>query len=89
MDVRLTIQVLEDIEETSDGIKKLLKVDIYRVKAARDEQDASGKLPVKAARPDSDKSKPLLLTRECNPFVSPSTRREIEFLSLIPNIDEK
>jgi hypothetical protein len=66
-----------------------LKVDIYRVKAARDEQDASGQPPAKAALPDSDKSIPLLLTRECNPFVTPSTRREIEFLSLIPNIDGK
>ncbi|HMF57861.1 MAG TPA: hypothetical protein VK619_16075 [Pyrinomonadaceae bacterium] len=41
-DVRLTILVVEDIEETRDGIEKLLKVDGYRVEAARDERDAVG-----------------------------------------------
>jgi two-component system response regulator MprA len=40
MDVSLTILVVEDIEEARDGIEKLLKVDGYHVKAARDEQDA-------------------------------------------------
>jgi two-component system response regulator MprA len=40
MDVSLTILVVEDIEEARDGIEKLLKVDGYYVKAARDEQDA-------------------------------------------------
>ena len=36
----LTILILEDIEETRDGIEKLLKVDGYHVEAARDEEDA-------------------------------------------------
>ena len=40
MDVSLTILVVEDIEEARDGIVKLLKVDGYHVKAARDEYDA-------------------------------------------------
>ena len=39
-DVRLTILVVEDIEETRDGIEKLLKADGYRVEAARDERYA-------------------------------------------------
>ena len=39
-DVRLTILVVEDIEETRDGIERLLKVDGYHVEAARDERDA-------------------------------------------------
>jgi CheY-like chemotaxis protein len=39
-DVRLTILVVEDIEETRDGIEKLLQVDGYRVEAARDERAA-------------------------------------------------
>lgn len=39
-DVRLTILVVEDIEETRDGIELLLKVDGYRVEAARDDRDA-------------------------------------------------
>jgi two-component system response regulator MprA len=39
-DVSLTILVVEDIEETRDGIEKLLKVDGYRVEAARDEEGA-------------------------------------------------
>jgi CheY-like chemotaxis protein len=34
------ILVVEDIQETLDGIEKLLKVDGYRVALARDEQDA-------------------------------------------------
>lgn len=35
-----TILVMDDIEETRDGIEKLLQVDGYLVEAARDEQDA-------------------------------------------------
>lgn len=35
-----TILVVEDIEETRDGIERLLEVDGYRVEAARDEQGA-------------------------------------------------
>jgi DNA-binding response OmpR family regulator len=38
--VRLTILVVEDIEETRDGIEKLLKADGYRVEAVRDAQSA-------------------------------------------------
>ncbi len=38
--VGLTILVLEDIEETRDGIERLLEVDGYRVEAARRERDA-------------------------------------------------
>ena len=40
MDASLTILVVDDIEETRDGIEKLLKVDGYRVEAARHERDA-------------------------------------------------
>lgn len=36
----LTILIVEDIEEARDGIEKLLKVDGYHVKAARDEHGA-------------------------------------------------
>ena len=32
--------VVEDVEETRDGIEKLLKADGYRVNPARDEDDA-------------------------------------------------
>jgi CheY-like chemotaxis protein len=39
-DLRLTILVVEDIEETRDGIEMLLKADGYRVEAARNEQYA-------------------------------------------------
>jgi CheY-like chemotaxis protein len=39
-DLRLTILVVEDIEETRDGIEKLLEVDGYWVEAARDERYA-------------------------------------------------
>jgi CheY-like chemotaxis protein len=39
-DVRLTILVVEDIEETRDGIEMLLKTDGYRVEAVRNERDA-------------------------------------------------
>jgi CheY-like chemotaxis protein len=39
-DVRLTILVVEDVEETRDGIEKLLQVDGYRVEPARGERDA-------------------------------------------------
>ena len=35
-----TILVVDDIEETRDGIEKLLKADGYHVEAARREQDA-------------------------------------------------
>jgi CheY-like chemotaxis protein len=34
------ILVVEDVEETRDGIEKLLKADGYRVDPARDEADA-------------------------------------------------
>ena len=34
------VLVVEDVEETRDGIEALLKVDGYRVNAARDERDA-------------------------------------------------
>ncbi len=36
-----TILVVDDVEETLDGIKALLKHDGYRVNVARDEQDAT------------------------------------------------
>lgn len=36
----LTILVVDDIEETRDGIEKLLQVDGYYVEAARHERDA-------------------------------------------------
>lgn len=39
-DERLTILVVEDVEETRDGIEKLLQADGYRVEAARDERAA-------------------------------------------------
>jgi CheY-like chemotaxis protein len=39
-DVRLTILVVEDIEETRDGIELLLVTDGYRVEAVRNERDA-------------------------------------------------
>lgn len=39
-DVRPTILVVEDIEETRDGIELLLKADGYRVEAARNERAA-------------------------------------------------
>lgn len=39
-DLYFTILVVDDIEETRDGIEKLLQVDGYRVEAARHEQDA-------------------------------------------------
>ncbi len=38
-----TILVVDDIEETLDGIKELLTSDGYRVYAARDERDAAEK----------------------------------------------
>jgi CheY-like chemotaxis protein len=34
------ILVVEDVEETRDGIEKLLRADGYRVDSARDEEDA-------------------------------------------------
>jgi CheY-like chemotaxis protein len=40
IDVDRTILVVDDIEETRDGIEKLLEVDGYRVEAARHERDA-------------------------------------------------
>ena len=39
-DVSWLILVVEDIEETRDGIEKLLKVEGYRVLPARDEMEA-------------------------------------------------
>ena len=39
-DRALIILVVEDMEETRDGIEKLLKVDGYRVEAMRDEPSA-------------------------------------------------
>jgi DNA-binding response OmpR family regulator len=39
-DVSLTILVLEEIEETRDGIWKLLKADGYHVTAVRNEEEA-------------------------------------------------
>src|SRR6266849_3498407 len=39
-DTNLAVLVVEDVEETRDGIEKLLKADGYRVEAARDEPDA-------------------------------------------------
>ncbi len=36
----LTILIVEDIEETRDGIEKLLTSDGYRIEAARSERDA-------------------------------------------------
>lgn len=38
--ISMIILVLEDVNETRDGIEKLLKTDGYRVAAARDESDA-------------------------------------------------
>lgn len=49
-DVKLTILVLEDIEETRDGIEKLLQADGYRVEAARDERAAMQS--IRRKRPD-------------------------------------
>jgi CheY-like chemotaxis protein len=39
-DLNLTILVVEDIEETRDGIETLLKANGYRVEGARNEQGA-------------------------------------------------
>ena len=39
-DTNSIILVVEDINETRDGIEKLLKADGYRVTLARDERDA-------------------------------------------------
>jgi CheY-like chemotaxis protein len=39
-DAGLTILVVEDVEETRDGIEKLLQADGYRVEVARDKRDA-------------------------------------------------
>ncbi len=44
------ILVVEDVEETRDGIEALLKRDGYRVECARDEQDATERAQRK--RPD-------------------------------------
>lgn len=38
-----TILVVDDVEETLDGIKEMLTRDGYRVYAARDERDATDK----------------------------------------------
>jgi CheY-like chemotaxis protein len=40
MNVRRTILIVEDVEETRDGMVKLLDADGYYVEAARDERDA-------------------------------------------------
>jgi DNA-binding response OmpR family regulator len=45
-----TILIVEDVEETRDGIERLLKADGYRVDSARDEDDAVVKGT--RARPD-------------------------------------
>ena len=37
---KLIILVVEDVQETRDGIERLLMVDGYRIALARDEQDA-------------------------------------------------
>jgi CheY-like chemotaxis protein len=39
-DTSSIILVVEDVNETRDGIEKLLKADGYRVTLARDEKDA-------------------------------------------------
>lgn len=39
-DLSMTILVVDDIEETRDGIEKLLEVNGYRVETARHERDA-------------------------------------------------
>jgi len=39
-DAKSLILVVEDVEETRDGIEELLKVDGYQVDSARDEKDA-------------------------------------------------
>jgi CheY-like chemotaxis protein len=39
-DTNSIILVVEDVNETRDGIEKLLKADGYRVTLARDEKDA-------------------------------------------------
>jgi two-component system response regulator MprA len=39
-DTRSVILVVEDVNETRDGIERLLKADGYRVRMARDERDA-------------------------------------------------
>jgi two-component system, OmpR family, response regulator MprA len=49
-DTSLIILVLEDVNETRDGIEKLLKADGYRVAVARDETDAIES--AKRQRPD-------------------------------------
>ncbi|HEX5941273.1 MAG TPA: response regulator [Anaerolineales bacterium] len=46
----LIILVVEDIQETREGIEKLLKVDGYRIALARDEQD--GIESARQQRPD-------------------------------------
>lgn len=44
------VLVVEEVEETRDGIERLLEVDGYRVNPARDEDDAV--LRARRARPD-------------------------------------
>jgi two-component system response regulator MprA len=41
-DTNLLILVVEDIQETRDGIERLLRVDGYRVALAKDEEDGIG-----------------------------------------------
>jgi CheY-like chemotaxis protein len=49
-DMNLIILVVEDVQETREGIEKLLMVDGYRVALARDEQD--GIESARRQRPD-------------------------------------
>ncbi|HEU4713909.1 MAG TPA: response regulator [Pyrinomonadaceae bacterium] len=49
-DTNLIILVVEDIQETREGIERLLRVDGYRVSLARDEQD--GIESARGQRPD-------------------------------------
>src|SRR6476646_7584119 len=49
-DTNLVILVVEDVQETREGIEKLLLVDDYRVALARDEQD--GIESARRQRPD-------------------------------------
>ena len=49
-DTNLIILVVEDIQETREGIKKLLMVDGYRVAVAKDEED--GIESARRERPD-------------------------------------
>jgi CheY-like chemotaxis protein len=52
-DTNSIILVVEDVNETRDGIEKLLKADGYRVILARDEKDANRKRPTREIRAGS------------------------------------